>query len=386
MEHWNLSGDLAKRKLQGLYRTRQVIDGPQGANVIIDGQSLVNFSSNDYLGLANHADVITAFKKSVDTEGVGSGAAHLICGHGREHHALEEELAAFTGRERALVFSTGYMANLGVISALVGKGDAVFEDKLNHASLIDGGLISGANFRRYAHNNLNRLQQLQAKSSCEKQLIVSDGIFSMDGDEADVRGLAVIAKQSGALLMIDDAHGIGVLGDKGAGLLEKLALDQQQVPILMGTFGKALGTAGAFVAGSDALIETLIQRARTYIYTTAMPSAIMAATRASINVCQTESWRREKLASLITQFQRGAQQLGLNMMRSNTPIQPIVLGGSHVAVETSEQLRAKGFLVTAIREPTVPKGSARLRVTLSASHSEGQIDALLMAIDESIKA
>lgn len=385
MDQWDLSGELAAIKSQNLYRSRQIIEGPQGAVVDIDGAPVVNFSSNDYLGLANHPAVAEAFKKAVDQYGVGSGSAHLICGHSREHHALEEELAEFTGRQRALVFSTGYMANLGVISTLVQQGDAVLEDKLNHASLIDGGLISKANFRRYPHGNLKRLQQLLEQSSVAKKLIVSDGVFSMDGDEADVEALASIAKQSGAMLMIDDAHGIGVLGDRGAGLLEKLKLNQQQVPILMATLGKGLGTAGAFVAGSDALIETLIQRARSYIYTTAMPPALMAATRMSLKLCQQETWRREKLVSLIAQFRRGAEQLGLNLMASNTPIQPIILGDNHTVMAVSQSLRTQGFLVGAIREPTVPKDSARLRVTLSANHSEAQVNGLLSALEASTK-
>jgi 8-amino-7-oxononanoate synthase len=294
-------------------------------------------------------------------------------------------LADFTGRQRALVFSTGYMANLGVISALVGKGDEVMQDKLNHASLIDGGRISGAKLRRYTHNNLDRLKQLLEESACDKKLIVSDGVFSMDGDEANVKHLASISAQSKSMLMIDDAHGIGVLGATGGGLLEKLALDQQQVPILMATLGKGLGTAGAFVAGSDELIETLIQRARTYIYTTAMPAAIMAATRVSLKLCQKETWRREKLTALVTQFRRGAQQLGLNLMLSETPIQPIIVGSNEAAVSAGEYLKGKGFLVGVIRRPTVAKNSERLRVTFSASHTEAQVERLLCALEGAIR-
>ncbi len=385
MKRWDLPARLDDLKRQQLYRTRQVVSSPQGARVVIDGESFNNFSSNDYLGLANHPEVIAAFQKAASEYGVGSGSAHLICGHSSEHHALEEELAEFTGRERALVFSTGYMANMGVMSALVTKGDEILQDKLNHASLIDGARLSGAGLKRYSHNDLERLQQLLHQSSSEKKLIITDGVFSMDGDEADVKRLASLAAEHGAALMVDDAHGVGVLGETGAGLLETHGLNQQQVPILMATLGKGLGTAGAFVAGSEALIETLIQRARTYVFTTAMPPAIMAATRVSLKLCQQESWRREKLESLVSRFRQGAQQLGLNLMPSQTPIQPVVLGSNEAVVSAASFLKAKGFLVGAIRHPTVAKSSERLRITLSATHTESQVDSLLAALDGAMR-
>ncbi|PHS72396.1 MAG: 8-amino-7-oxononanoate synthase [Cycloclasticus sp.] len=381
MSQWDLSGHLDALKQVHLYRSRETIEGPQGSQVQLNGKSFDNFSSNDYLGLANHPDVIKAFTTAAEKYGVGAGSAHLICGHSYEHHALEEELAGFTGRQRALVFSTGYMANLGVISTLVQKGDAVFQDKLNHASLIDGGLISGANFRRYPHNGLDRLQQLVEKSNYDKKLIVTDGVFSMDGDEAKIIELASLAAQSKSMLMVDDAHGLGVLGDNGGGLLEKHGLGEKQVPVLMATLGKSLGTAGAFIAGSDALIETLIQRARTYIYTTAMPPAVMAATRVSLKLCQQECWRREKLVSLVAQFRRGAGQLGLNLLPSETPIQAVILGTNEAVIKANVQLREKGMLVGAIRHPTVPKGSERLRITFSATHTESQVTAMLQALE-----
>ncbi len=386
MDGWDFSTQLDEIKQQQLYRSHQLIQGPQGAQVDIEGALYDNFSSNDYLGLANHPEVIAAFKRAADQYGVGSGSAHLICGHSYEHAALEEELAAFTGRDRVLLFSTGYMANLGVISALINKKDDLFQDKLNHASLIDGGQLSGARFRRYPHNNMMRLQQLLTQSTAEKKLIVSDGVFSMDGDAAELVSLVNIAKQSNAMLMIDDAHGIGVLGKRGGGLLEQLELSQQQVPILMATFGKALGTAGAFVAGSHDLIEILIQRSRSYIYTTAMPAALMAATRASLRLCQQESWRREKLASLIAQFRQGAQQLGLNLMPSDTPIQPVILASNQAVMSVSEQLRDARILVGAIRHPTVPKRTERLRITLSSTHTESQVNKLLSVLEKAIYA
>lgn len=385
MDNWGLDAQLTGIKQQHLYRARQTVDSPQGTVLTIAGQQLVNFSSNDYLGLANHPDVVKAFQRASDEYGVGSGSAHLICGHSAEHQALEEELAEFTGRQRALLFSTGYMANLGVMSALVGSGDDVFQDKLNHASLIDAGQLSSARCRRYLHANTHRLVQLLERSTGNKKLIVTDGVFSMDGDEAPIEELVRLSEQSGAVLMVDDAHGLGVLGKTGGGLLQQHALTQQQVPILMGTFGKAFGTFGAFVAGSDALIETLIQRARTYIYTTAAPAALMAATRESLILVQKESWRREKVSDLAARFRAGAEQLGLNVQGSNSAIQPIVIGDSDKALAVSSRLKAKGFLVSAIREPTVPKGSARLRVTITATHTETQVDALLDAVSAAIK-
>lgn len=385
MSHWELSSELDELKHQQLYRSRQIIEGAQGAQVRIANTLYDNFSSNDYLGLANHPDVIKAFQQSANQFGVGSGSAHLISGHSREHHSLEEELAEFTGRQRALVFSTGYMANLGTLSALLHEDDELFQDKLNHASLIDGGRLSGARLRRYSHGDLNRLKQLLSLPCKAKKMVVSDGVFSMDGDEADVKELVSLCVKSNAMLMIDDAHGIGVLGKNGGGLVEQLLLTQQDVPILMGTLGKALGTAGAFIAGSDELIETLIQKARTYIYTTAMPPAIMAATRQSLKICQQENWRREKLTALIAQFRKGAQQLGLQLMPSKTPIQPVVLGSNQAVMSASECLKEKNILVGAIRHPTVRKSSERLRITFSAKHTEAQVDGLLCALEGAIK-
>ena len=378
----NLCVQLDELKRADLYRSRRVIESGQGIYLHVDGRKVLNFCSNDYLGLANHPDVIASFKQAADKYGVGSGSAHLVCGHGREHHALEEELADFTGRDRALLFSTGYMANLGVIAALLGKGDIVYEDKLNHASLLDGGLLSGARFKRYLHNDIDNLRlKMQGMAAEHQAMIVTDGVFSMDGDFACLAALAEIAEQSKALLMVDDAHGFGVLGKTGAGLVERCALNQQQVPLLVGTLGKAFGTSGAFVAGSEVMIETLIQKARTYIYTTALPPAIAAATRTSLQRVKQDGWRREKINSLVARFQTGAKQLGLSLMPSESAIQPIVLGSSDLAMQASDDLLQQGFWVSAIRPPTVPQGSARLRITFSALHQEQHIDQLLEALD-----
>ena len=379
-----LSAELETIAAKGLYRSRRVINSPQGVHLQIDGQKILNFCSNDYLGLANHPAVVEAFKSAVDDYGVGSGSAHLICGHSYAHHALEEELAAFTGRDRALLFSTGYMANLGVLSALVGKGDSIFEDRLNHASLLDGGLQSGAKFKRYAHANAEHLDtQLQKASN--RKLIVTDGVFSMDGDFAPLNTLSNTARTHDAWLMVDDAHGLGVIGAKGGGLLDYYGLKQDDVPVLMGTLGKGLGTFGAFIAGSDVLIETLIQKARTYIYTTALPAAVAEATRASLKIVISDNWRRDKLNNLSVRFRSDAEQLGLQLLPSLSPIQPIIIGDSQQAVDISNDLLSAGFLISAIRPPTVSQGSARLRVTLSAMHEEPQVDQLLEALETAIK-
>lgn len=379
MKQW-LEQQLAQRHAQHLYRTRRELQTAQQPEVQLDGQAYLAFCSNDYLGLANHPRVIEAFIKAAKHYGVGSGASHLVCGHSHQHHALEEELAAFTGRDRALLFSTGYMANLGVINTLVGAGDAVFEDKLNHASLLDGGLSSGAKFQRFLHNDVAQLERKLAAVDGQKKLVVVDGVFSMDGDLAPVDALARSCEKHQAWLMVDDAHGLGVLGQTGGGIAEHFQLSQDQLPVLMGTLGKSFGTFGAFIAGSDALIETLIQLARTYIYTTALPPAVAAATRTSLQLLQSEHWRREKLQLLIQRFRTGVEQIGLPLMPSPTPIQPIVLGTAERAMRWSSQLAKQGILVTAIRPPTVPLGSARLRVTLSAMHTESQVDQLLDAL------
>ena len=380
---FDLSLKLNELSQQGLYRSRRIIESPQGINLICDGKPVINFCSNDYLGLANHPDAVNAFKSAVDNYGVGSGSAHLICGHSSAHHALEEELAAFTGRERALLFSTGYMANMGAISALVGRSDTVFEDRLNHASLLDGGLLSGAKFKRYAHADTSHLDNLLEEAQGNK-LIVTDGVFSMDGDTAPLQALSDTAKKHSAWMMVDDAHGLGVLGDNGGGILEQTGLKQDDVQVLVGTLGKAFGTFGAFVAGSEELIETLIQKARPYIYTTALPPAIAEATRTSLKIIQTESWRRDKLRKLTERFRAGAGQLGLPLMTSSSPIQPVLVGQSGQAVVTSNALFNQGFLVSAIRPPTVPANAARLRVTFSALHEEHQVDQLLVALAKAL--
>lgn len=377
-----LSFALTERRAAKLYRSRRVLDSPQAPNVVVDGKKYIAFCSNDYLGLANHPQVISAFQSAANSFGVGSGASHLVAGHSSEHHALEEELAAFTGRERALLFSTGYMANMGAITALVGQGDAVFEDRLNHASLLDGGLLSGARFQRFLHNDVENLQTRLNKSDGERKLIVVDGVFSMDGDCAPLTELAALAQKNNAWLMVDDAHGFGCLGKNGGGSAEHFGLTQNELPILMGTLGKAFGTFGAFIAGSETLIETLIQFSRSYIYTTAMPPAVAAATRVSLRLLQTENWRREHLQHLIAHFRVGAQKLGLQLLDSFSPIQPIIIGDEARTLAIAEKLAERGILIIAIRPPTVAPGSSRLRITFSAEHSIEQVDQLLNALGD----
>ncbi len=373
-----LTADLRQRQAAGLYRRRRLRQDPPGAHGRTDGRPLLAFCSNDYLGLANHPEVVAAFKAGADRWGVGSGAAHLVNGHCTEHQALEEELADFTGRPRALLFSTGYLANLGLVGALAGRGDTLLADRLNHASLTDGALLARAALRRYRHADAGEAARLAALAP--PRLILTDGVFSMDGDLAPLPALAQIAREHRAWLMVDDAHGIGVLGREGRGSLDHWGLGAGAVPILMGTLGKALGTGGAFVAGSEALIETLIQRARPYIYTTAAPPALAAATRAALALARREEWRREHLRALIARLRAGAARLGLRLSDSPTPIQRLLAGSAKRALAWSAALESAGILVPAIRPPTVPAGTARLRITLSAAHSNADLDRLLDAL------
>ncbi|MCF5736937.1 MULTISPECIES: 8-amino-7-oxononanoate synthase [Pseudomonas syringae group] len=378
---FDLRTRLDARRAAHLYRQRPLLQSPQGPQVIVDGQPLLAFCNNDYMGLANHPEVIAAWQAGAERWGVGGGASHLVIGHSAPHHELEEALAELTGRPRALLFSNGYMANLGAVTALVGQGDTVLEDRLNHASLLDAGLLSGARFSRYLHNDVSSLEARLEKSVGDT-LVVTDGVFSMDGDIADLPALARSARAKGAWLMVDDAHGFGPLGANGAGIVEHFGLSMDDVPVLVGTLGKSFGTSGAFVAGSEELIETLIQFARPYIYTTSQPPALACATLKSLQLLRTEHWRREHLTRLIQQFRRGAEQIGLQLMDSFTPIQPIMIGDASRALRLSQLLRERGLLVTAIRPPTVPAGSARLRVTLSAAHSEADVQLLLNTLEQ----
>lgn len=377
----NLAAQLELRRRQHLYRSRSVLDGPQGVEVTIDGRRCLSFCSNDYLALANHPEVVAAFHRGLDRYGAGSGAAHLVSGHSRAHHELEEQLADFTRRPRALLFSTGYMANIGVMAALLGRGDTVFGDRLNHASLLDAARLCGARLLRYRHADVRDLADRLGSVTSGERLVATDGVFSMDGDCAPLPEIAATCAQHGAWCMVDEAHGLGVLGPAGQGAVAAAGLTPAQVPVLMGTLGKAFGTSGAFVAGSESLIETLVQQARTYIYTTATPPALAVATLAALQLVRTGAERRARLQERVQQFRAGAAQLGLRLMASDTPIQPWLVGDAARAVQLSAALREHAILVTAIRPPTVPDGSARLRITFSAAHSAQHVERLLDALE-----
>ena len=377
--HTELAAELADRDVRGLRRVRRVLASPQRARVTVDGRDYVAFCSNDYLGLAADPRLAAAAREGIDRYGVGGGASHLILGHGTAHHELEEALAQFVRLPRALLFSTGYMANMGVVSALTGRGDAVFADKLNHASLNDAALVSRAAFKRYAHNDLDALARLLATTTARRRLVVTDAVFSMDGDIAPVAALLELCERHDAYLFIDDAHGFGVLGEAGRGTLEHFGITSDRI-IYMATLGKAAGVAGAFVAGDETLIETLIQNARTYIYTTATPPLLAHALLASLQIIAQEEWRRERLRALIAQLRDGLAASSWQLMPSETPIQPLLAGGNDAALALSARLAATGLLVPAIRPPTVPQGTARLRISLSADHEAADVARLIAAL------
>ena len=378
----NLAEFLTQRKEASLYRSRQVLESPQGTHVRLEGKTYLSFCSNDYLGLANDPRIIEALQHGAQRYGVGSGAAHLVNGHSQAHHELEQALADFIGYERALLFSTGYMANMGVISALLDHKDTIIEDKLNHASLIDGARLAQAKLKRYKHADCQSLQQQISLLNQQPCLVATDSVFSMDGDIAPLHDISTICHQHNSLLMVDDAHGLGVLGKQGRGALSHLGLSNKQVPLYVGTLGKAFGTFGAFVAGSKQMIEALIQLARTYIYTTALPPAVAHATLKSLAIVKEENWRRERLQNHIKYFRDQAQSIGYQLCDSSTAIQPVIIGDSQQAVSMSIALKEKGILITAIRPPTVPQGSARLRITFSAQHTQEDIERLLETLSQ----
>ena len=368
----DFSKKLSDLKQQHLYRSRKIVDGTQDVQTVINGKSVINFCSNDYLSLANNAEVKEAFKQSVDEYGVGSGASHLVSGHSKAHHDLEGALAEYTKQERALLFSTGYSANLGIFSALKDELDWILQDKLNHASLIDGNQLIGLPVQRYLHNDIASLEKKASKQS-GNGMIVTDTVFSMDGDQAKIDDLQKIAKNSDALLMQDDAHGFGIF--------------EPNIPdnsIYMATLGKAAGTMGAFVAGSEDFIEFLIQKSRPYIYTTAISPAICVATLKSLGLIK-QGEQKAKLLANIDFFQNFSTALGLPISNSHCAIQPLIIGDSEKALSISQKLFEQGFYVSAIRTPTVPKGTERLRITLSANHTQSQIEQLLTQIKHALQ-
>lgn len=382
-----LHDELATLDAKGLRRRRRTLDAAQTAHVTVDGKDYVAFCSNDYLGLANHPELIAAAQAGAAQYGVGAGASHLVLGHMQPHEMLEQQLAAFVGLPRALLFSTGYMANLGIVTALVGREDAVFADKLNHASLNDACLLARAQFKRYAHNDLDQLERLLSTTTARRKLIVADAVFSMDGDIAPVPELLTLAERYDAWLMLDDAHGFGVLGANGRGMLEHFGVNHPRI-IYMATLGKAAGVFGAFVAGDDTMVELLMQRARTYIYTTAMPPLLACALSKAVEVIAAGAPLRQQLAENIIQLKQivtSALPTGWALLPSLTAIQPLVVGANRTATALAEQLATRGVLVPAIRPPTVPQGTARMRISLSAAHSAKDVRALTDALTEVAK-
>jgi 8-amino-7-oxononanoate synthase len=362
-------------------RRRFAREGAQGPRIKVEGREYVAFCSNDYLGLASHPRIVEAAVDAALRHGVGQGASHLLSGHSAVHERLESALAEFVQMPRALLFSSGYQANIGAITALAGTEDAVFSDELNHASLIDGARLSRARVVRYPHADVEFLARSLSDSTARVKLVVTDGVFSMDGDLAPVRALLELCERYDALLVLDDAHGFGVLGPEGRGTLAQLALRSPRI-VYVGTLGKAAGVAGAFVAGAADVIETVLQRARTYIYTTASPVMLAAAVEASLQLIRTEEWRRERLRNLVASLRETLRESEAALAPSDTPIQPLVLGTNARALGASAALRERGILVPAIRPPTVPEGTARLRISLSAAHSEEDAARLGVALRE----
>lgn len=373
---------LIQHEQKGLYRERKALQSLAGMQRRYNDKKICCFSSNDYLGLAKHPAVIKSFKQAADDYGVGSGSSYFLGAYHRFHHELELALAEFLNFPKVLVFSTGYMANLGILGSLLQRSAAIFADKLSHASLIDAAKLTGALFKRYPHNKLESLEKHLMQSVAKQKFIMTDGIFSMDGDIALLPPLIEIAQRFSSTLLIDDAHGIGVLGKNGVGICEHFGCKPD---ILSGGFGKAFGCFGGFVAANEVIIENLIQFARPYMYTTALPPALAKAARTSLLLFQAESWRREKLQSLIAYFKQMAQQLALPILPSQTPIQPILIKNTEQTMALSAYLLQNGFLVSAIRPPTVPENTSRLRISLSALHSENEIDRLLEQIAMGLK-
>ena len=379
--HERIQNQRKLRLAQGSIRTRRTVGRRDGVRLEVDGRWLTGFCSNDYLGLAQQFEVIAALQDAAAREGAGGTASHLVCGHHSLHQQLEREVAEWLGYPRALLFDSGFMANLAVQQALLSEEDDVcVQDRLNHASLLDATRLAGCRLRRYPHLDSEGAMRQLKHAGDGAAMLVSDGVFSMDGDIAPLRSLALVARMQQALFYVDDAHGVGVVGEHGRGCVADAGLGVNEVPLQLVTLGKALGSHGALVLGEDALIQHLAETARPYIYTTALPPAQAAASLAAVKLARRDHWRREKLAELIAVFREGARRHGLELMASETPIQPLLCGDEGTVMALSAALEQSGFLVSAIRPPTVPEGKARLRVTLSALHGVEQVKALVEAI------
>jgi 8-amino-7-oxononanoate synthase len=376
-----LQDELNERVAQGLLRSRRTLSTPQSPHIIVDGKPYLAFCSNDYLGLANHPQLIAALQQGATQWGVGAGAAHLVSGHFEPHHRLEQQLAAFVGKPAALLFSTGYMANLGVVQALVGRGDTVFADKLNHASLNDAMSLSRADVKRYRHGDMAQLAMSLEQTQSGRKIIITDAVFSMDGDIAPLREMLALCEQHDAWLYVDDAHGFGVLGEQGRGSLAHFGIASERI-IYMATLGKAAGVSGAFVAAEQVVIDTLVNHANSYVYTTATPPALSSALLQSLQLIEQGDERRAHLRHLVARLRSGLAGLPWALMESDTAIQPLLIGDNQRALELSAALRERSIWVAAIRPPTVPQGTARLRITLSAEHGDTDVDRLVGALHE----
>ena len=376
-----LQHELDERATQGLLRQRRTLDTPQSPHIVVDGKPYLAFCSNDYLGLANHPQLIAALQQGAQTWGAGAGAAHLVNGHFEPHHRLELRLAAFVGKPAALLFSTGYMANLGVVQALVGKGDTVFADKLNHSSLNDAMLLARADVQRYRHGDMQQLARMLERTQGGRKLVITDAVFSMDDDIAPLPELLALCERHDAWLLVDDAHGFGVLGAQGRGSLAHFGIASPRI-IYMGTLGKAAGVSGAFVAAEQVVIDTLVNHARSYVYTTAAPPALSVAVLQALQLIEQGDALREHLRRHVAQLRGGLEGLPWRLMPSDTAIQPLLIGDNRQALELSERLRERGIWVAAIRPPTVPQGTARLRITLSAAHTADDVERLIGALHE----
>ena len=382
--HERVASLRAQRDTLGRRRVRRIVTRRDGVGCEVDGHWLLDFCGNDYLGLAQQFAVVNALQDTAARDGAGGVASHLVCGHHAAHDALERELADWLQAPRALLFGSGFLANLAVLQALLGEHDVCVQDRLNHASLIDAARLSGCKLRRYPHADAEgALRQLRSLPD-GAALLATDGVFSMDGDVAPLRQLALVAHAQQAMLYVDDAHGIGVLGPDGRGSVAAAKRGVAPVPLQLATLGKALGGYGAVVVGDDALVGHLAETARPYLYTTALPPAQAAASLAAVRIARREQWRRDKLQTSIAHFRAGAARRGLQLLPSETAIQPLLCGHDRAATALATALEASGFWVAAIRPPTVPEGSARLRITLNAGHDPLQIDALLSALEEAV--
>jgi 8-amino-7-oxononanoate synthase len=374
--------NLKNLKIAGNYRIRRKRDSGNSHIFVYKNKNYLSFASNDYLSLSDDKRIINSAKKSLDKYGFGTSSSPLISGYTKSHFKLEEEISKFLGQEKTLLFSTGYQANMGVIKSLVNRKDNIFADQLNHASLIDGSILSRANFKRYKHSDIKNLENLISNSkSLANNLIISDSLFSMDGDLANLKKLKTLSKKSNSLLLIDEAHALGVFGKSGEGLISEHGLNNEDNIFLTGTFGKSVGTYGAFFSGNSDYVEYVMQKARSYIYSTSIPVNAVEATRKSLKIIEKESWRREKLFSLIQYFKKNIKKINYECLDSDSQIQVIIIGKSIDAINVSEELLKKGIYLPAIRPPTVEEGKSRLRVSLTVNHEESDIDYLINILD-----